>query len=159
VANAAQPAPGRAKTPGRPSVTHKFATPHRAAQGLWALAALVGRRYGLPPGLLQAVVWSESRWQPTAMGANRNGSCDVGLGQVNVPGCDPLRVAELVNPDVNLRAAASILRASARACTQQPGRVGCSVCPWGRYNPHSLGWCARVEARRSRTINRFVHRR
>ena len=122
----------------------KSAAPHRAPGGLAALAARVGARHGLPPGLLEAVIWSESRWHPTALGTNRNGSCDCGLGQVNVPHCNPLRVAELMTPDVNLHAAARILRASARACARRPGLVGCSRCPWFRYNAGSKGWCAQV---------------
>jgi hypothetical protein len=139
------------ESPRRDLGRSRSAAPQIAAQALWALAARVGARHGLPRGLLAAVIQAESRGR-WALGFNRNGSCDVGPAQVNVPGCDLLRVAQLLDLETNLAAGARILKASSRACGQRPWLRGCAVCPWGRYNPWSTTWCVRV-------FNTVVNRR
>jgi hypothetical protein len=107
------------------------------------LLARLEQRHGLPEGLLGAVVSIEGGWRRLVIRWNRT-SCDVGPAQVNVPGCSPLGVLWVLHPRANLAAAARILALSARTCARQPRRIGCAVCPWGRYNPASPGWCARL---------------
>jgi len=101
-------------------------------------------RFKLPPGLLRAVVYIESRGNQWAVGWNKK-SCDIGLAQVNVRGCSTLTAAFLFIPRVNLIAAARILVLSAKTCSKQPTRIGCSRCKWGRYNPRSRTWCGDLE--------------
>ena len=125
-------------------VRARQSTRHRGAQAPRVLCARIGARWGLPPGLLWAVVMEESRGHVWALGTNRNGSCDVGLAQINVPGCDPLRIIPLFEPSANLTRAARILRWSERSCRRRPWRRGCRHCRWGRYNPGSPSWCGKV---------------
>lgn len=77
---------------------------HLAAAGLVALAASpaaqasapaarearldacfeqAGLRYGIAPQLLRAIAWVESAMDPRALNANRDGTHDIGLMQVN----------------------------------------------------------------------------
>ncbi len=77
---------------------------HLAAAGLLALAASpaaqasapaarearldacfeqAGLRYGIAPQLLRAIAWVESAMDPRALNANRDGTHDIGLMQVN----------------------------------------------------------------------------
>ena len=72
------------------------------------------------PATLGAIVFLESRGQPHLVSEERNGSCSVGLGMVNVPDCDPVRISALQDPAFNLRAAALALRANQRWCRRHP---------------------------------------
>lgn len=108
-----------------------------------ALIATIGSSHGLPDGLLESVVRVESRGHRWAVGFHKHG-CDIGLGQIHMRGCPVMSAVWLFGPRVNLRRAAQILRWSERACRRRPGRVGCSQCRWGRYNPGSVGWCGEV---------------
>lgn len=77
------------------------------------------------PATLGAVVFLESRGQPHLVSKERNGSCSVGLGMVNVPDCDPVRISALQDPAFNLRTAALILRANQRWCRRHPSEWRC----------------------------------
>jgi len=76
-------------------------------------------RSHVPALLLVAIVENESRWRAGAY--NRSGAA--GLGGVmprGVPACagQAIPCAALLNPDINLRAAASILRQNYRYCAR-----------------------------------------
>lgn len=107
-----------------------------------ASTSRAGTRAGLPPGLLAAGVWHESRGR-NLVRLHRHG-CDVGPAQVYVRGCSTLTVAWMLSPRANLAEGARILATSARTCRADPRRLGCRWCIWGRYNPRSPGWCAAV---------------
>lgn len=74
---------------------------------------------------LAAIVYLESKGQPYLVAHERNGTCSVGLGQVNVPDCDPARISELHDPEFNLRVSAKILRANQRWCRKHPREWRC----------------------------------
>lgn len=77
------------------------------------------------PATLGAIVFLESRGQPHLVARERNGTCSVGLGMVNVPDCDPVRISSLQDPAFNLRVAAKILRANQRWCRRHPSEWRC----------------------------------
>ncbi len=49
-----------------------------------------GRSYKVPPLLLQAIAWVESRYDYSAINENTNGSTDVGVMQINSLWLEPL---------------------------------------------------------------------
>jgi hypothetical protein len=65
---------------------------------------------------LATIVAIESHGQAGLVSREKNGSCSVGLGMVNVPDCDPKKVAALRDPATNIRAAARTLSATMRWC-------------------------------------------
>lgn len=77
------------------------------------------------PHTLGAIVYLESRGQPHLVAKERNGTCSVGLGMVNVPDCDPVRISSLQDPAFNLRVAALVLRANQRWCRRHPSEWRC----------------------------------
>jgi soluble lytic murein transglycosylase-like protein len=63
-------------------------------------------RYALPPGLLDALVWTESRYNPVAV--SKAGAA--GLGQLMPGTARDLGVANRFDPLANLNGAANYLR-------------------------------------------------
>lgn len=49
-----------------------------------------GKMYKVPPMLLQAIAWVESRYDKNAKNHNTNGSVDMGVMQINSLWLDPL---------------------------------------------------------------------
>ena len=87
------------------------------ALGPWmALIFSTAAEAKVDPYTLGAIVYLESRGQAHIVSKERNGSCSVGLGQVNVPDCAPERISALRAPAYNLRVSAQILRANERWC-------------------------------------------
>lgn len=74
---------------------------------------------------LAAIVAIESHGQPHLVAHERNGTCSVGLGMVNVPDCSPARISALQDPAFNLRVAAKILRANQRWCAKHRSERRC----------------------------------
>jgi hypothetical protein len=96
---------------------------------------------GLPPGLLGAVVLAESGGRDVVArgrGKGRRG-CDVGPGQIHVPGCVPRLVKRFRDLKQNLARAARILSWSRRWCARRQ-TARCKRSPWHRYNPGSRTW-------------------
>jgi hypothetical protein len=77
------------------------------------------------PRTLAAIVFLESRGQPHLVSNERNGTCSVGLGQVNVADCDPVKMSALHDPAYNLRVSAKILKANRRWCRRHPSEWRC----------------------------------
>jgi soluble lytic murein transglycosylase-like protein len=74
-----------------------------------------GRAYKVPPMLLQAIAWVESRYDKDAKNHNTNGSVDVGVMQINSLWLEPLsqygiEQKHLYNACFNINVAAWILR-------------------------------------------------
>ena len=92
-------------------------------------------RAHVDPATLTAIVYHESHGQPSRIYQERDGDCSVGLAQVKVKSCDAARVASLLVPATNIRAAATILRATRRWCVRHPSdrycRAGNRVFPGG----------------------------
>jgi len=114
-----------------------------------ALALLVlARSVSQDPLTLLAIAHVETRGRSLVV-HEANGSCSVGPMGINVPGCDPDRVAAVLPLAANLRAAAGVLRAGAAWC-----RAGRSpeVCRRGgavaMYNAGDKAYAARVRAAR-----------
>ena len=111
---------------------------------------------GVAPELLAAVVWVESRGHPWAIGIRGQaqfprshtdavilvravrGDADIGLAQIHYPIWGPvfgLRPEELLDPWINLHAAAAILRVAMAREPQSWGGVGRyhSGTPWRKW--------------------------
>jgi len=74
-----------------------------------------GRTYKVPPMLLQAIAWVESRYDKNAKNENTNGSVDMGVMQINSLWLEPLseygiKKKHLYNACFNINVAAWILR-------------------------------------------------
>lgn len=98
----------------------------------WAMAA---NAYRIDPALLQAIVKVESRGNPNARACNPNGTCDIGLAQINsswLPTLARHGVTErdLYDPCVNLHVGAWILANNFR-------RHGVTWAAVGKYNAAS----------------------
>lgn len=77
------------------------------------------------PRTLAAIVFLESRGQPHLVSREKNGTCSVGLGMVNVPDCDLSKISALQDPAHNLRVAAKILHANQRWCRRHKTEWRC----------------------------------
>lgn len=74
-----------------------------------------GKTYKVPPMLLQAIAWVESRYDRNASNHNTNGSVDMGVMQINSLWLEPLAEhgiewKHLYNACYNINVAAWILR-------------------------------------------------
>jgi soluble lytic murein transglycosylase-like protein len=74
-----------------------------------------GQMYKVPPMLLQAIAWVESRYDKNAKNHNTNGSVDMGVMQINSLWLEPLseygvQKKHLYNACYNISVAAWILR-------------------------------------------------
>ncbi len=74
-----------------------------------------GRTYKVPPMVLQAIAWVESRYDKNAQNYNTNGSIDMGVMQINSLWLEPLarygiKQPHLYNACFNINVAAWILR-------------------------------------------------
>ncbi len=104
-----------------------------------------GSRYGVAPALLEAIARAESGLDPTARNANRNGSTDVGLMQINSRWLSRLAehgidASALWDPCLNVHVGAWILAQSIR-------RYGYNWTAVGAYNA-GTGRDAATERRR-----------
>lgn len=90
----------------------------------------------LDPWLMEALITKESRWISTAVRRENNDSCSVGLGQINLPVCDPAKVAQLQAPLENIRRTARHLALARDLCLKVWPEKKCSQNGWvGLYNP------------------------
>jgi hypothetical protein len=90
-----------------------------------ALIVAMASAERVDPRTLAAIVFLESKGQPHLVARERNGTCSVGLGQVNVPDCDPMKISSLHDPAYNLRVSAKILKANQRWCRRHPSEWRC----------------------------------
>jgi len=100
-------------------------------------------RWQLPEGLLAAVVLAESGGRNIV--AHHSHGCDVGPGQVFVPGCQSRMRWIFRRPRVSLTVAASILDWSRSRCAGDPELKACRRSRWALYNGGSRFWWRRVE--------------
>lgn len=90
-----------------------------------ALIVATASAENVDPRTLAAIVFLESRGQSHLVSKERNGTCSVGLGMVNVPDCDQERISSLHDPAYNLRVSAKILKANQRWCRRHSGEWRC----------------------------------
>ena len=93
-----------------------------------------GSSYKVPPMLLQAIAWVESRYDKNAKNENTNGSIDMGVMQINSLWLEPLsqygiEQKHLYNACFNINVAAWILR-------QQINEVGYNWQAVAQYHSH-----------------------
>lgn len=99
----------------------------------------------LDPWLMEALITKESRWISTAIRREGDGSCSVGLGQINLKSCDPVKVAELEGPLENIRRTARHLAIIRDLCPKVRPKKKCSQLAWiGLYNPGSRTYAKSV---------------
>lgn len=70
---------------------------------LWSNAQCfekVGRFYNFDPDYLRAIAWKESRFKPSAIGKNNDGSRDIGIMQINTSNIPRLKA---VFPDISIK--------------------------------------------------------
>ena len=99
------------------------------------------RERNLDPWVFQAIIHQETRWTATAVRREHDGSCSVGLGQINTR-CGSEEVATLLNPHNNIKRMGKFLSRIRRAC-----RRDCAGLGWLRaYNPGDAAYLAAVQA-------------
>ena len=95
----------------------------------------------LDPWIFVAIVDHETRWDARVVRHEHDGTCSVGLGQINVP-CGDSYIAPLQDPRVNIRRMGKILQHLKSHC-----RYACEDLGWLRgYNPGSEQYLAGVQA-------------
>ncbi len=103
---------------------------------------------GVDPLLVESVIFHESRWRSSAFRKENNGSCSVGLGQINIPGCDPTKIALLKNPLTNIRRVVRHLSLCREVCPKARKPKKCVHHGWvGLYNPGDPTYVARIMRR------------
>jgi soluble lytic murein transglycosylase-like protein len=134
-------------------------SPYAPVLALWALIAIEAKRVGRDPAELAAIVHTESRAQTQVVKRESNGSCSVGAAGINVPDCDPQRVAALLDPATNLRVAANTLRAGAAWCrAHRRDKVCLRGGAVAMYNAGDKGYARRVQQHR-RALARLISQR
>jgi len=72
------------------------------------------QKYGIHPGVIEAIIWVESKFNPRAVNYNKDGSFDIGLMQINSRWFSKLKkygisAKDLFNPCVNVEVGTWIL--------------------------------------------------
>ena len=89
-------------------------------------------RRHLDPWLFQAIIDRETRWTPQAIRHESDGSCSVGLGQIN-GSCVESNTSALLDPHINIERMGLMLSRMRSSC-----RHDCEHLGWARaYNPGS----------------------
>src|ERR1700727_1702240 len=97
--------------------------------------------HSLDPWIFHALINRETRWTATAVRHERDGSCSVGLGQINVH-CTASAMQPLLDPHANLRRMGSFLARIRSACRRDCDNLG-----WLRaYNPGNAEYLSAVQA-------------
>ena len=121
--------------------TANHSLPARQARRLAAVVMEQSAERQLDPWLLYELVYRESRWTPTALRREWDGTCSVGLGQINVA-CDKDAIAPFFDPVVNLRKIGEYLEHFRKSCKQD-----CEGGLWLRgYNPGSSTYAPAILA-------------
>jgi hypothetical protein len=93
----------------------------------------------LDPWLLVEIVHRESHWIASLVRHENDGTCSVGLGQINGSCATPV-VAPLLEPRTNIARTASVLAYLRSHCTHR-----CRALAWVRaYNPGSRGYASDI---------------
>ena len=104
----------------------------------WVLQESTAR--SLDPWIFQAIIHRETRWSAGAVRHERNGSCSVGLGQINVP-CRKQLIHSLLEPRANLYRVGEMLERLQRTCKHD-----CQDLGWLRgYNPGDAVYLAAIQ--------------
>jgi hypothetical protein len=85
-------------------------------------------RNNLDPWLFHGIVYIESRWTPGVVRREEDGSCSIGLGQINVRRCEASKVQPLRDPRENLRRMGDFLSTIRDSCLKN-----CQGLKWLRF--------------------------
>lgn len=103
-------------------------------------------RQVIDPWVFHGIIKIESEWTSKAFRKEGDGSCSIGLGQINVKCDDKKRIAELSDPKKNIEAMGSFLGRIKNTCRKKCDGLGWLV----RYNPGNhqyVGWVSGVVQR------------
>jgi hypothetical protein len=121
------------------------ALPPRKVRELAAVVVEQASQGQLDPWLIYEIVYRESRWTPSALRREWDGTCSVGLGQINTR-CDKGFIAPLFDPVVNLRKIGEYLVHFRKTCSHE-----CENGMWLRgYNPGSSTYAPEILAKVSK---------
>jgi hypothetical protein len=118
--------------------------------------------FEIPPALAFALSWEESRFNPRAVNsANRNGSVDRGLFQLNNRSFPHLTQAEFFNPNVNAYNAMQYLRSCIKTGGNEIGALAVYNAGIGRVNRNGAPWVtldyiSRIEENINRINEHFL---
>jgi hypothetical protein len=97
--------------------------------------------FEISPALAFALSWEESRFDPKAVNsANRNGSVDRGLFQLNNRSFPHLTQADFFNPEVNANNALKYLRSCIKTGGNEIGALAVYNAGIGRVNRNGAPW-------------------
>ena len=110
-------------------------------------------KYGLPPGLLMAIVLHEigGQWQ---VSMERIGGCSVGPAQIYFPDCNQRHRTHQLED--NLAAGARILQRSHKLCIRYPKWKACKHSLWALYNARSPVWWHNVNRIWTKLMARYA---
>lgn len=118
-----------------PHLSHR----ERDRYASWVLEE--AREHSLDPWIFPALINRETHWTATALRHEADGSCSVGLGQINVR-CSSPEVVALQQPHANLHRMGAFLSRIRASCTHDCENLG-----WLRaYNPGDAEYLSAVQA-------------
>lgn len=85
-------------------------------------------RNNIDPWLIHGIVHIESRWTPGVVRHENDGSCSIGLGQINVLHCESAKIKPLRDPRENLHRMSDFLSTIRNACLKN-----CEGYKWLRF--------------------------
>lgn len=98
------------------------------------------KKHSLDPWIFQSIISRETRWQSVLVRREADGSCSVGLGQINGR-CTEAVMAPLRDPRVNIFRMGTFLAHLRSTC-----RTDCQDLGWlRRYNPGSAAYLAAIQ--------------
>lgn len=77
----------------------------------------------IDPWVFHSIVWVESRWTARVVRKEQDGSCSIGLGQINVR-CDSKQVEVLQDPRENLKKMGTFLSGIKTTCKHDCAGLG-----------------------------------
>jgi hypothetical protein len=114
----------------------KVPTPTAQDYTRWVLEQAQER--DIDPWVFHAIIHIESRWSYWAFRKEQDGTCSVGLGQINVK-CDSPRAKELKDAHTNILAMGEFLGHLKDKCHQKCDNLRW-VIPYNAGNPEYIGW-------------------
>jgi hypothetical protein len=92
----------------------------------------------IDPWVFHAIIHIESRWSWWALRREQDGTCSIGLGQINAK-CDSPKAKELRDPKANIEAVGEFLGHLKDRCHLRCDNLNWVV-PYNAGNPQYIGW-------------------
>ena len=135
-----------------------YRAPFWQAQELAEVVRAVEVRYGLPFGILAAIVLAESGGLNLVSRRRCNGGRDHGVAQINAVNPSRRRLALLLTLSTNLDRAGQLLASSRARCARHPRWAACRRWEFALYNAGSGTWPGRVRRIWRRLLERVAGR-